>query len=250
MNGLQRQALLYQTTRHSTRFVMAVLLISCFWLWHQRNVARSELHEVQTALDSVETKADVPLLLLGDTARWPRFESLLASDIIDTPMVGLRALTWLTRRRSPYIGDNIQTVMGNVHGVGRYGAKRGRRREHKGIDLPGALGTPVAAIRPGVVKFAGSFKDSVNFPGRVVDYGQTVMIEDPIGVEWWYSHLERPLVDRDSVVVAGETVIGRVGMTGNVSQVAGDPVYDYPHCHVTVYDPSITMIVNPTPYLT
>ena len=90
--------------------------------------------------------------------------------------------------------------------AGAIGDRFGPRgnRFHTGLDYPAPTGTLVVAAGRGQVVFAGW--DSGG-------YGNTVVIEHPLGVRSLYAHLSRIGVSRGSAVVAGSTV-GRVGATG------------------------------------
>jgi peptidoglycan hydrolase-like protein with peptidoglycan-binding domain len=77
-------------------------------------------------------------------------------------------------------------------------------RFHTGIDYPAGSGTLVTAAGRGRVVFAGWDNGG---------YGNTVVIEHPLGVRSLYAHLSRIGVNRGSSVSAGDT-IGRVGSTG------------------------------------
>ncbi len=103
---------------------------------------------------------------------------------------------------------------------------------HDGIDIAGALGSPVRAVATGRVVLAGRLSD-----GAVV-----VEIEHSPGVLSLYGHLEPTLRVRvgDSVV-AGQ-VVGSVGLTGNTTG---------PHLHFAIYasgvpvDPLLILPVRP-----
>lgn len=80
---------------------------------------------------------------------------------------------------------------------------RGARRMHYGIDIPGALGTPVFASSGGLVAFAGP----------AGSYGRMIEVDHGGGLRTRYAHLSRLLVQ------AGDTVgqlqpIALMGSTG------------------------------------
>lgn len=76
-------------------------------------------------------------------------------------------------------------------------------RQHDGIDIPAASGTPIVAAAGGRVVSAGEMQG----------YGLTVLIEHDAGVRTLYAHQSRLAVSPEQVVAAGE-VIGYVGHTG------------------------------------
>lgn len=88
-------------------------------------------------------------------------------------------------------------------------------RFHTGLDFPAPTGALVTAAGRGRVVFAGW--DSGG-------YGNTVVIEHPLGVRSLYAHLSRIGVNQGAAVAAGNTV-GRVGSTG---------VATGPHLHFEV----------------
>jgi murein DD-endopeptidase MepM/ murein hydrolase activator NlpD len=79
----------------------------------------------------------------------------------------------------------------------------GAREFHVGIDLRGAIGTPVTATAPGVVTFAGYSNG----------YGELVVIDHGFGLSTRYSHLERIMVSVGAKVALHQE-IGLLGNTG------------------------------------
>lgn len=77
---------------------------------------------------------------------------------------------------------------------------------HTGVDLNAATGTPVTAVGPGEVTFAG-------WAGS---YGYKIVVEHADGMETWYCHLSAIDVAVGQVVTH-DTRIGLVGATGNVT---------------------------------
>jgi murein DD-endopeptidase MepM/ murein hydrolase activator NlpD len=104
---------------------------------------------------------------------------------------------------------------------------------HTGVDIGVGLGTPIGAAADGVVVLAGA--NVVN--GRLVGYGNYVVISHGGGLYTLYGHLSR--LD----VVAGEHVRAaqEIGLSGSTGNSTG------PHLHFEVrqgYQP-----VDPLPYL-
>lgn len=77
------------------------------------------------------------------------------------------------------------------------------RAIHRGIDLPGAAGTPILASASGIIRFAGT----------AGTYGNMIEIEHAEGLRTRYAHLSRILVRRGAMVALGET-IALMGSTG------------------------------------
>jgi murein DD-endopeptidase MepM/ murein hydrolase activator NlpD len=77
---------------------------------------------------------------------------------------------------------------------------------HKGLDLGANHGTPISAVLPGTVVFAGVQKG----------YGNVVIIEHENSVMTVYGHNESNLVTVGNKVAQGQ-VIAKVGNTGNTT---------------------------------
>lgn len=80
------------------------------------------------------------------------------------------------------------------------------RRMHRGVDLGYPEGTPVSAAWDGIVRIS---KGTSNTGG----YGNLVVIRHDNGLETYYGHLSRRLVNPGQVVKAGD-IIGLGGNTG------------------------------------
>ena len=90
---------------------------------------------------------------------------------------------------------------GEVYHRGKFGVRRGRR--HQGVDIPLKTGDPVYATFTGKVrisKYWGAF-------------GNLVVIRHENGIETFYGHLSKRLVEAGDWVNAGD-VIGYGGSTG------------------------------------
>lgn len=85
---------------------------------------------------------------------------------------------------------------------------------HPGVDIAAPAGTPVHAMKPGRVVFAGTLSG----------YGLTVMIDHSPTLRTLYGHLSRIDVTNGQRVEHQE-VIGAVGATGNATA---------PHLHFEV----------------
>lgn len=82
----------------------------------------------------------------------------------------------------------------------------GRAAIHAGIDIPGALGTPVLASGSGRIRIAG----------HAGNYGLLVEIDHGGGLVTRYGHLSRILVTPGRSVATGET-IALMGSTGRAT---------------------------------
>lgn len=80
------------------------------------------------------------------------------------------------------------------------------RRMHRGVDLGYPEGTPVCAAFDGIVRIS---KGTANTGG----YGNLVVIRHDNGLETYYAHLSKRLVNPGQMVKAGD-IIGLGGNTG------------------------------------
>ena len=103
----------------------------------------------------------------------------------------------------------------------------GGRRQHKGIDLAGAVGTPVHAAADGTVSRADWFSS----------YGLFVSLEHGGTLQTRYGHMSRLNVAAGQQVHKGD-VIGYIGTTGRSTG---------PHLHYEVRIAGAA--VNPVPYI-
>lgn len=79
------------------------------------------------------------------------------------------------------------------------------RRMHRGVDLGYPVGTPVAAAFDGMVRISKG--------SNTGGYGNLVVIRHDNGLETYYAHLSRRLVNPGQMVKAGD-IIGLGGSTG------------------------------------
>lgn len=80
-----------------------------------------------------------------------------------------------------------------------------RRRMHRGVDLGYPTGTPVAAAWDGMVRISKG--------SNTGGYGNLIVIRHDNGLETYYAHLSRRLVNPGQIVKAGD-IIGLGGNTG------------------------------------
>lgn len=105
------------------------------------------------------------------------------------------------------VRDGVFPIRGK-HDLGQSATNDfGGGRGHKGQDMFAACGTPLAAVRPGVVQFAATQERAGNY----------VVLQDAAGRSYVYMHMrDRALVRKGDVVRAGQPV-GYVGDTGRAS---------------------------------
>ena len=113
-----------------------------------------------------------------------------------------------------------------------FGAPRGQRRLHSGIDFPVPFGTRVGAAGVGVTEFVGQNQGG---------YGNLVVIRHRLGFTTWYAHLSS-ITTWVGESVNGGTRIGYVGSTGNSTgphlhfeaRLFGTPIDPLPYLLSTV----------------
>ncbi|MBI3320257.1 MAG: M23 family metallopeptidase [Candidatus Omnitrophica bacterium] len=119
---------------------------------------------------------------------------------------------------SPFGEDQQLLLRQDAKGDGRFGAPRSGHRRHRGIDLEAPVGSPVRAIRSGVVIATGIHRG----------LGRYLELEHRQGLRSLYGHLETTTVEVGDRVRQGQR-IATVGKTGN----AKHPVIK-PHLHLEI----------------
>jgi murein DD-endopeptidase MepM/ murein hydrolase activator NlpD len=132
-------------------------------------------------------------------------------------------------------GGSASPVPGAVIGAG-FGEYGSWSRYHTGIDFRAAYGTPIRAVKSGVVLYAGNSGDWA---------GNHVAIKHADGKTTMYSHMSSMAVRAGQTVQAGQ-IIGRVGETGRAFGA---------HLHFELYPVGVKYgdvykAINPQPWLT
>lgn len=146
-------------------------------------IAVGRLLFVPGALELLDV-APAPSLVGGDTPAGVRFDE-------ETRVATVGIWNW------PLVAGRV---------LSHFGAPRGSR-SHRGLDLGAAHGTPVVAVRDGVVAYAAA---------GMRGYGKTVIVDHGDGWQTLYAHNSELLVRTGDRVAAGEA-IARVGRTGNAT---------------------------------
>jgi murein DD-endopeptidase MepM/ murein hydrolase activator NlpD len=131
-------------------------------------------------------------------------------------------------------GGSASPVPGAVIGAG-FGEYGSWSRYHTGIDFRAAYGTPIRAVKSGVVLYAGNSGDWA---------GNHVAIKHADGKTTMYSHMSSMAVSAGQSVQAGQ-IIGRVGETGRAFGA---------HLHFELYPAGVKYgdvysAINPQPWL-
>ena len=141
-----------------------------------------------------------------------------------------QSLDGTTTTKSSVSIPSLMPVDG-VHLSSDYGLRThpvlGGRRQHKGVDLAGPVGTPIHAAADGVVSRADWFSS----------YGLFVSLEHGGSLQTRYGHMSRLNVAAGQRIHKGD-VIGYIGTTGRSTG---------PHLHYEVRIAGAA--VNPVPYL-
>lgn len=165
-------------------------------------------------IDTLDTVNDcIKVILYGDNTwqyyKTPEYQNLVG--VFDENWVedgtnpyGVE-LSQLPQSWSLWLVDDLKQYkcpyQGDVFYRGKFGIRRGRR--HQGVDLPLKTGDPIYATFTGKVrvsKYWGAF-------------GNLVIIRHENGIETFYAHLSKRLVEVGDWVNAGD-VIGYGGSTG------------------------------------
>lgn len=186
------------------------------------NKIAEEEAERKAAADAAEAAAEPspkPEALVAPSPKVPASSSPKPSPSATANDPGLAIAT--TGMKCP--------VTGPVSFTDTYGHPRSGGRQHQGVDMFAASGTPVAAIVDGTVLRKASSSAG----------GISLYLKGNDGAEYFYAHLKGyAQIDQGQKVSAGQTV-GYVGDTGNAS---GGP----PHLHFEV-KPQGSGPINPTP---
>jgi murein DD-endopeptidase MepM/ murein hydrolase activator NlpD len=134
----------------------------------------------------------------------------------------------------PTGGAAVSPVPGAVSGA-HFGDVGIWARYHTGLDFRAAAGTPIRAVKAGVVLYAGN---SGNWAGN------HVAVKHADGMTTMYCHMSSMAAHAGETVQAGQ-IIGYVGETGRAFG---------PHLHFELYPPGVKYgdiyhAINPQPYL-
>ena len=138
------------------------------------------------------SEADANALGKGDAGFQSIFSSLKSMDS------GMQTAVYIPS------GRPVDKMIGLTSSFGvRSDPFNGHARMHKGIDIPGAIGTPIYATADGIVSRAG----------WASGYGNLVEISHGNGMQTRYGHMSKLIVEPNTRVRRGQ-IIGLMGSTG------------------------------------
>lgn len=138
----------------------------------------------------------------------------------------------------------LKGIFGNAFSV-----SRGYSSGHDGIDLPAKEGTPIYALRGGVVSYARDARQQADrgLSGWAKYGGKVVNVDIGGGFATQYAHLQTIAVKEGQAISKGQ-LIGTVGRTGG-SPDSPTAQFSGPHLHFGLWDKNRGQMVNPQKFL-
>lgn len=146
------------------------------------------------------------------------FESqITASDTKLIPTAGRGVLSW------PLQNIYINQYFGITSSSGRLYASG----SHNGVDFRASVGTPVMAVRSGVIEGMGNTDDQRG----CYSYGRWILIRHDNGLTSIYGHLSGAIVSTGQAVLTGQVI----GYSGGQPGQYGSGYSTGPHLHLGLY---------------
>ncbi len=170
----------------------------------------------KAAIDTVDTKDKFTKIILFNDHTWELWD--LGKPVIneedfyenwDTDKIHAYKevdLKYLPDEIDLMLVDSLHAYAAPITGKVRSKYAFRGSREHKGTDIPLHSGDTIRAAFDGVVRV-------VEFTRNTGGYGNLLVLRHPNGLETYYGHLSKHLVETGEMVNAGE-VIGLGGSTG------------------------------------
>lgn len=143
----------------------------------------------------------------------------------------------------------LRTIFGNPFSI-----TRGYSSGHDGLDLGAKEGTPVYAIKSGIVSYARDARTQADhgLGNWAAGGGNVVNIDVGGHLTTQYAHLKDFNVREGQLVQAGQ-LIGHVGRTGGTTSTGafGGPGAQFvgSHLHFGLWDKSVNKMINPQSFL-
>lgn len=180
------------------------------------------------SLAALAMLAGLPSAAIASTGSDGQFASLFSAwTKLDGPAANARPTAAIPSRKPV---DDVSLT--SNFGV-RNDPFNGRHRMHQGVDIPGAIGTPIYATADGVVSRAE----------WVGGYGNLVEVNHGNGLQTRYGHMSKLIAQPNQRVVRGQ-LIGLMGSTGRSTgshlhyevRIAGAAVDPVPYLEGTNYE--------------
>ncbi len=182
---------------------------------------------VRGGADLVDVVAGPPPQATSAMARTLSIESGVSSVLTTHAALATAAVGAVSKYSgTTLVQAGAGAMVSNVQLTSQFGHRWGRL--HAGLDFAGKVGTPIRAVMPGTVTFAGPQQG----------YGNKVELTLSDGTVLYFAHLNSIAVAQGGKVNAGQ-LVGALGNTGNSTG---------PHLHFEVH-PAGGNPVDPEPWL-
>jgi murein DD-endopeptidase MepM/ murein hydrolase activator NlpD len=180
-------------------------------------------------LDTVDLNGRSVLLMKSN--RWLYLEDYVKNLAYDS----LFSKSWVTKDIHSYSEEKnnpiterkislIENASEFVFPLDTFKLLRGFTGYHTGIDLKSFTGDTVCAAFDGRVRFASNIRNG---------YGNLVIVRHYNGIETYYSHLSKILVNVDDIINAGNAV----GLVGSTGRATGPHLHFETRYHDIAFDP-------------
>ena len=189
-------------------------------------VEENKANKAKLLAETKNTEATYQKLLADNIAREKQFEADLfnfesqlkfALDPSLIPRAAPSILAW------PLDKVRITQQFGKTSSSGRLYASG----THNGADFGASVGTPVKAVREGVISGTGN----TDTQRGCYSYGRWVLIKHDNGLSTLYAHLSASLVSTGQAVTSGQVI----GYSGGMPGAFGSGFSTGPHLHLGLY---------------